>query len=100
MEHIHDRGLSCREKEAYYFFEATSMQTLKGKKRVSVPLTWLPHAKYILSNLTLSALGFCRAPMVGQHIICLAAMALAFVYYVCLIALLTVFMFLLQAENI
>lgn len=58
MEHIPDRGLTRREKEAFDFFEASSIPSHVGKKKIPVPLTWLLHAKYILSNAALSALGF------------------------------------------
>lgn len=32
MEHIHDRGLTPREKEVIHFFEASSIPTLKGEE--------------------------------------------------------------------
>ena len=60
-----DRGLSREEKEAFEFFEASCIPACVNKKRVSVALIRLPCAKYILSNTTLSALGFCEAEPPG-----------------------------------
>lgn len=53
MEHIPDCGLTRREKEAFNFFEVSSIPARVGKKRIFVPLIWLPHAKYINSFKTL-----------------------------------------------
>ena len=45
MEHIPGRGLIHWEKEAFDFFEASSIPTHVGKKRVPIPLIWLPYTK-------------------------------------------------------
>lgn len=101
MEHIHDRGLSFREKQDFDFFDASSIPASKGKKKVPVPLTWLPHAKYVFSNPTLSTLGLCTAAPHGGSILHLfgrfGPLLLCFSFFT---ALLTVYAFVLQAGRI
>lgn len=63
------RGLTHRERKAFDFFRASSIPALRGSKKIPVPLIWLPHAKYVFSNPTLSALGFCNTEPHGGSIL-------------------------------